>query len=46
VGETPGYPRFKSANQYNSFTYKQVGNGATLDNGCLVLSKIGRLSVR
>jgi len=46
AGETPGYPRFKSANQYNSFTYKQVGNGATLDNGCLVLSKIGRLSVR
>ena len=46
AGETPGYPRFKSANQYNSFTYKKFGNGATLDNGCLVLSKIGRLSVR
>ncbi len=46
AGETPGYPRFKSANQYNSFTYKQFGNGATLDNGCLVLSKIGCLAVR
>jgi putative transposase len=45
-GETPGYPRFHSAARYNSFTYKQFGNGATLDNGVLVLSKIGRISVR
>jgi putative transposase len=44
-GETPGYPRFQGANRYNSFTYKQFGNGATLDNGFLVLSKIGRLAV-
>ena len=27
-GETPGYPRFQGANRYNSFTYKQFGNGA------------------
>jgi putative transposase len=33
------------ANRYNSFTYKQFGNGATLDNGFLVLSKIGRIAV-
>jgi putative transposase len=46
AGETPGYPRFHGANRYNSFTYKQFGNGATLDNGFLVLSKIGRLAVR
>jgi len=46
AGETPGYPRFHGANRYNSFTYKQFGNGATLDNGLLVLSKIGRLAVR
>src|SRR5215469_3480390 len=45
-GETPGYPRFKSSRRYDSFTYKQFGNGATLDNGLLVLSKIGRLAVR
>jgi putative transposase len=43
---TPGYPRFQGAGRYNSFTYKQYGNGATLDNGFLVLSKIGRLAVR
>src|SRR5215472_1049444 len=46
AGETPGYPRFHSANRYTSFTYKQFGNGATLDNGLLVLSKIGRIAVR
>jgi putative transposase len=45
-GETPGYPRFHSANRYRSFTYKQFGNGATLDNGFLILSKIGRIAVR
>jgi putative transposase len=44
--ETPGYPRFHGAHRYNSFTYKQFGNGATLDNGFLVLSKIGRIAVR
>jgi putative transposase len=45
-GEQPGYPRFQGANRYNSFTYPQFGNGATLDNGFLVLSKIGRIAVR
>src|SRR6476619_3237862 len=45
-GGTPGYPRFHGRNRYNSFTYKQFGNGATLDNGFLVLSKIGLLAVR
>src|SRR5690349_6492754 len=32
-GETPGYPRFHGRNRYNSFTYKEYGNGARLDNG-------------
>jgi putative transposase len=45
-GETPGYPRFHGRNRYNSLTYPQFGNGATLDNGFLVLSKIGRIAVR
>ncbi|MFI5272271.1 MAG: RNA-guided endonuclease InsQ/TnpB family protein, partial [Ktedonobacterales bacterium] len=48
AGETPGYPCFQGANRYHSFTYKQFGNGrgAALDNGFLVLSKIGRVAVR
>jgi putative transposase len=47
-GETPGYPRFHGRDRYNSFTYPQVGEhgGARLDNGFLVLSKIGRVAVR
>jgi putative transposase len=46
AGQTPGYPRFHGRDRYNSFTYKQFGNGATLDNGFLVLSKMGRIAVR
>jgi putative transposase len=45
AGEKAGFPRFKGSNRYHSFTFKEYGNGARLDNGFLVLSKIGRLSV-
>jgi putative transposase len=45
-GDRPGYPRFHGTQRYTSFTYKQFGNGATLESGCLVLSKIGRLAIR
>ena len=44
-GEKAGFPRFKGRNRFHSFTFKEYGNGATLDNGVLVLSKIGRISV-
>ncbi len=46
AGQTPGFPRYQGRNRWHSFTYKQFGNGATLDNGFLVLSKIGRIAVR
>jgi putative transposase len=46
AGQTPGFPRFQGRNRYHSFTYKQFGNGTQLDNGFLVLSKIGRVAVR
>jgi putative transposase len=48
AGETPGYPRFRGRNRYNSLTYPQVGQycSARLDNGSLVLSRIGRIAVR
>jgi len=45
-GEKPGFPRFHGRDRYHSFTYKEYGNGARLDTGFLVLSKIGRLAVR
>jgi putative transposase len=44
-GEQAGFPRFKGRNRFHSFTFKEYGNGARLDNGVLVLSKIGHISV-
>jgi putative transposase len=44
-GANPGFPRFKGKVRYHSFTYKEYGNGARLDNGYLVLSKLGRIAV-
>jgi putative transposase len=46
AGETPGYPRFQGRDRYHSFTYKEFGNGAHLNNDFLVLAKIGRIAVR
>jgi putative transposase len=46
-GEKAGFPRFKGryGNRDHSFTLKEYGKGATLNNGYLVLSKIGRIRV-
>jgi putative transposase len=44
-GDKPGFPRFQGRHRYHSFTYKEYGNGARLDNGYVVLSKIGRIAV-
>jgi putative transposase len=46
AGEKAGFPRYRARTRYHSFTYKEFGNGATLDNEFLVLSKIGRIAVR
>ena len=45
-GQTPGDPRLQGASRSTSFTSKQVGTGATQDEGSLVLSKMGRVAVR
>jgi putative transposase len=44
-GEKAGFPRFKRRNRYHSFTCIEFGHGARLDNGFLVLSKVGRITV-
>jgi putative transposase len=44
-GEKAGFPRFKGRSRFHSFTFKEYGNGARLDNGCLVLSPVGRINV-
>lgn len=43
-GETPGYPRFKPASRYGSFTYPQ--SGFRLEGDKLRLSKIGSCRIR
>jgi putative transposase len=43
AGEKPGYPRFKGKGWYDSFTYPQWGNGVKLEQGRLMLSKIGAI---
>jgi putative transposase len=45
-GDKPGFPRVHGKDRYHSFTYKEYGNGARLDNGHLVRAKIGRSAVR
>jgi putative transposase len=46
AGEKPGFPRFKGHNKFNSFLFKQFGNGAKLDGRRLKLYGIGRMRVR
>ncbi len=45
AGETPGYPRFKGRNRFDSFGLKEYGNGFKLDGRRLKLSGIGRVRV-
>ena len=41
AGETPGYPRFRGRDRYDSFTFKQPGNGCVRIEGRKVfLSKV------
>ncbi|MCL5997426.1 MAG: transposase [Chloroflexi bacterium] len=46
AGETPGYPRFKGRNRFDSFGFKEYGNGFKLDGRRLKLSGVGRIAVR
>ena len=43
-GEEPGYPRFKSKDRFNSFTFTQ--SGFKIDAGKLILSKIGAIKLK
>lgn len=46
AGETPGYPRFKGRNRFDSFGLKEYGNGFKVDGRRLKISGIGRVRVR
>jgi putative transposase len=46
AGETPGYPRFKGRDRFDSFGLKEYGNGFKLDGRRLRITGIGRVRVR
>jgi putative transposase len=46
AGETPGYPRFKGRDRFDSFGLKEYGNGFKIDGRRLKVSGIGRIPVR
>ncbi len=43
--EKAGFPRFKGANRYDSFTFPQATGGFRLDGNSLYLSKIGKVKI-
>ena len=45
AGEKPGYPRFKGAGWYKSFTYPDSETGYKLEGSKLTLSKIGNIRI-
>lgn len=45
AGETPGYPRFKGRHYFDSFGFKEYGNGFKLDGRRLKISAVGRVPV-
>jgi putative transposase len=46
AGKSGGYPRFQGRTRSHSFTSPHYDNGVRLENGFLVLSKLGRIAVR
>ncbi|GAB4208713.1 MAG: RNA-guided endonuclease TnpB family protein [Roseiflexaceae bacterium] len=46
AGQTPGFPRFKGRNRFNSFGFQEYGNGYKIDGRRLRLFGIGRVAVR
>ena len=46
-GQTPGYPRFRSASRYDSITFPTYGDGAKLlDNGKLRVQGVGQIKLK
>jgi putative transposase len=45
-GEKPGFARLHGTDRSHAFTDTEYGNGARLENGSLVLAKIGCIAVR
>ena len=46
AGEKAGYPRFKGQGRFDSFGFKEYGNGFKVDGRRLKLSGVGRVAIR
>ena len=46
AGETPGYPRFKGRDRFDSFGLKEYGNGFKVDGRRLKITGLGRIRIR
>jgi putative transposase len=45
AGDTPGYPRFRGKQRFDSFGFKEYGNGFKIDGRRLKVSGVGRIAV-
>lgn len=45
-GDKPGYPRFKGKGRYDSITFPQIPNGCRIEDGKLIVSKIGKIKIK
>jgi putative transposase len=46
TGDTPGYPRFKGRDRWDSLVFSEHGNGAALVDGCLRVFGIGHVKLK
>jgi len=46
AGEKPGYPRFKSADRFNTIAYATLGDGCQIKDNRLYLQNIGCIKVK
>jgi putative transposase len=46
TGETPGYPRFKGRNRFDTVEFPSVGDGCRFDGRCVYFQHIGRVKVK
>jgi len=45
-GDTPGFPRFKSADRFDSITFPAYGDGIRLKNGKLYIQNVGSVRIK
>jgi len=45
-GDTPGFPRFKGRDRFNSITFPAYGDGIRLKNGKLYIQNVGSVRIR